>query len=148
MDWWNKNTLFERSCRVPLIVAAPGAKAGRVSRSLVELVDLYPTVVEYCQLRAPHDLAGQSLRPLLEDPSRKGKDAAFTFVARGKDEYGQAVRTDRWRCIQWTDGSTELYDHTKDKQETNNLARDPQHAATVRRLRGLLKTIGPPPSLK
>ena len=57
-NWWNKNTLFERSCRVPMIVAAPGAKAGGVCPALVELVDLYPTVADYCGVRAAH--AGRS----------------------------------------------------------------------------------------
>ena len=113
-NWWNKNTLFERSCRVPLIVAAPGARGGQVCRSLVELVDLYPTVADFCGLQPPHALAGQSLRPLLADPLRKGRDAAFTLVARGGGQYGQAVRTERWRYIRWSDGANELYDEAND----------------------------------
>lgn len=136
--WWNKNTLFERSCRVPCIVTAPGGKRGEVCRSLVELVDLYPTVADYCGVEAPHRLAGQSLRPLVEDPSRRGKPAAFTFVARGPKHYGQAVRTDRWRYIQWSDGSAELYDEQNDPEEIRDLSADPIQAPVVGELKRLL----------
>ena len=142
-NWWNKNTLFERSCRVPMIVAAPGAKAASVCRSQVELVDLYPTVADYCGVQASHKLAGQSLRPLLENPAAPGKSAAYTLVSRGGSQYGQAVRTDRWRYIQWTDGNCELYDETADREETNNLSHNPAHAATIESMKKLLAVVGP-----
>jgi uncharacterized sulfatase len=118
-DWWNKNTLFERSCRTPLIVAAPGVKPG-VARGLVELVDLFPTVADFCGVKPPPGLAGQSLRPLLEDPSRSGKPAAITMVTRGPNR-GDSLRTDRWRYTVWSDGARELYDHASDPQETRNV---------------------------
>ncbi len=141
--WWNKNTLFERSCRVPLIIAAPGAQAGAVSRGLVELVDLYPTVTDFCGLDAPHALAGRSLRPLLENPAGPGKPAAYTLVARGRSAYGQTVRTERWRFTRWSDGGAELYDENGDREETRNLAGAPEHAAAIRDLQKLLDAIGP-----
>jgi uncharacterized sulfatase len=142
-NWWNKNTLFERSCRVPFIVAAPGAKAGQVCRSLIELVDLYPTVADYCGVAAPHPLAGQSLRPLLENPAAPGREAAFTLVTRGAAGYGQAVRTAQWRYIQWSDGGAELYDERNDPEETRNLAGDSRHAAIVKEHQHLLARVGP-----
>jgi uncharacterized sulfatase len=141
--WWNKNTLFERSCRVPLIVAAPGAKAGKVCPGLVELVDLYPTVADYCGVKAPHKLTGQSLRPLLEDPTRKSKEAAFTLVTRGRGAYGQSVRTDGWRFTRWSDGTTELYDELNDPEEIRNLAADPNLASTRQKMQQHLDEIGP-----
>ena len=122
-DWWNKNTLFDRSCRAPLMIAAPGVKAG-VARGLVEFVDLYPTVAELCGLTPPPKLAGQSLRPLLRDPAAPGKPAAFTLVTRGPNQRGDSVRTDRWRYTAWSDGARELYDHTADPGETKNVAAD------------------------
>lgn len=142
-NWWNKNTLFERSCRVPLIVVAPGAKRGEVCRSLVEFVDLYPTVADYCGVKASHQLAGESLRPLLVNPAGQGREAAFTLVTRGGTGYGQTVRTDRWRYTQWSDGAAELYDELNDPQETYDLAKDPQHAAQIQELKRLLAKIGP-----
>lgn len=147
-NWWNKNTLFERSCRVPLIVVAPGGKAGVVYKPLVEFVDLYPTVADYCGLRAPHALAGQSLRPRLENPALPGKPAAYTLVWRGGDQYGQAVRTERWRYIQWTDGTCELYDEANDREETYDLSQRPEHAATVASLKAMLSAVGPFEPLK
>jgi uncharacterized sulfatase len=142
-NWWNKSTLFERSCRVPLMIAAPGARPGQVCRSPVELVDLYPTVADFCRLQPPHALAGRSLRPLLAEPSAKGRDTAFTLVTRGPGQYGQAVRTERWRYIRWSDGAHELYDEANDPQETHDVASDPRHAALIRELQTLLKRVGP-----
>lgn len=128
--WWNKNTLFDRSCRAPLIVAAPGAKEGKVFQPPVEFVDIYPTVADFCGTPAPHRLAGRSLRPVLEDPTRAHKAAAFTMVTRG-ERFGQSVRAGQWRFTRWSDGKTELYDHSADPEETRNLASHPEHRGTV-----------------
>ena len=141
-NWWNKNTLFERSCRAPFIIAAPDAKRGGVCRSLIEFVDLYPTLADYCGVKAPHQLPGESLRPLLQNPAEKGRDAAFTLVTRGRN-YGQAIRTERWRYIQWSDGNAELYDEFADPEETQDLAGDPMHASLLAELKARLGKIGP-----
>lgn len=135
-DWWNKNTLFERSCRAPLIVAAPGVRPG-VARGLVEFVDLYPTLAELCGLAPPAGLAGQSFRPLLADPSAPGKPAALTVVTRGPNRRGDSIRTDRWRYTQWSDDAQELYDHAADPEETRNVAEE--HADVVAQLRERLE---------
>lgn len=142
-NWWNKSTLFERSCRVPCVIVAPGAKHGEVCHSLIEFVDLYPTIIDYCDVGAPHKLAGQSLRPLLEDPTRPGKQAAFTLVTRGGGRYGQAVRTQRWRYIHWSDGNAELYDEANDPQEVHDLSDDPARSNTIAELQVRLAGIGP-----
>jgi uncharacterized sulfatase len=132
-EWWNKNTLFERSCRAPLIIAAPGTKPG-VARGLVEFVDVYPTVAEFCGVPAPAGLAGQSVRPLFRDPSQPGKAAAFTLVTRGPQQRGNSVRTDRWRYTEWSDGARELYDHQNDAGENHNLAGHAEHAGVLKEL--------------
>lgn len=119
-QWWNKNTLFERSTRTPLIIAAPGGKPG-VAHGLVELVDLYPTIAEFCDFQPPAGLAGQSLRPMLVDPLFPGKAAAYTIVTRGAQQRGDSIRTDRWRYTEWSDGTRELYDHFADPEETRNV---------------------------
>ncbi len=120
-EWWNKNTLFERSCRAPLMIAAPGVQPG-VARGIVEFVDLYPTIAELCGLAPPPALAGQSLVPLLRNPAAPGKSAAFTVVVRGSNQRGDSIRTERWRYTRWSDGATELYDHAADPEETRNVA--------------------------
>jgi uncharacterized sulfatase len=137
--WWNKNTLFERSCRAPLVIAAPGLKGGQTSRSLVEFVDLYPTVADFCGLKMPHQGAGASLKPLLANPAANIKDAAFTLVTHGSKAHGQSVRTARWRFTRWSDGQIELYDHDIDPEENHNVAQT--NSAVVAQLDARLKTL-------
>ena len=140
-NWWNKDTLFERSCRVPLIIAAPEIKGGQTTRSLVEFVDLYPTVADFCDLKMPHASAGMSLKPILANPAVTIKDAAFTLVTRGSKLYGQSVRTTRWRFTHWSDGQNELYDHDTDLEENHNVAN--ANPAVVAQLAARLKALPP-----
>jgi|SRR5581483_11578606 len=142
--WWNKNTLFERSCRVPVIVVAPGGQRGAVCHSLVELLDFYPTVADYCGLTPPHPLAGTSLRSLLADPAAPGRAAAYTLVVRAASHYGQSVRTDRWRYTSWSDGTAELYDEQNDPEENHDVSAAPANAGLVASMQQLLAKIGPP----
>lgn len=143
--WWNKNTLFERSCRAPLIVAGPGVAAGGVSRTPVEFVDLYPTVADYCGVAPRHELAGRSLRPVLEDPARAHRGAAFTLVTRGPRAYGRSVTDGRWRLTRWSDGIRELYDHRDDPEETREVSAGAGNAEVLRRLESLLASLPPWP---
>lgn len=147
---WHKNTLFERSARVPLIVCAPGMLGnGRRSKALVELVDLYPTLADLCGLPPPEGVEGLSLAPLLGNPARNWKKGALTVASRGKErkadpspvEYlGRSVRTKRWRYTEWDEGrrGVELYDHESDPGELRNLAEEPRLAAVRAELRSLL----------
>jgi len=138
-QWWNKNTLFERSCRAPLIIAAPGMKGGQTTRSLVEFVDLYPTITDFCGLAMPHTAVGTSLRPVLADPSVSIKDAAFTLVTRSPKLHAQSVRTSRWRFTRWSDGQTELYDHAIDPEELHDVST--QHANIITELTARLQEL-------
>jgi iduronate 2-sulfatase len=95
-------------------------------------------------MQAPPQLEGTSFVPLLKDPLCKWKGAAFTQVlmpAEPKDVMGRALRTDRWRYIEWDEGKqgTQLYDHENDPHEYTNLTTDSQHAATVKKLSVQLK---------
>jgi iduronate 2-sulfatase len=133
-NWWNKNTLFERSCRTPCVIVAPGVKP-RLTASLVEFIDLYPTIAELCGLPAPSHVEGNSLVPLLNDSAAEVRDAAITYVDRGGKGHGKSIRTDRWRYTHWSDGAAELYDHRSDPEEWHNLAADPKLAAIVGELK-------------
>jgi uncharacterized sulfatase len=139
--WWNKNTVFELSARVPLIMVTPGMKSkGKSCSRIVEFVDIYPTLADLCGLSAPDNLEGKSFKPLLKNPNLSWKKAAFTQVQRGKIA-GRSVRTGRWRYTEWDGGrqGVELYDHDNDPGEYYNLARDSQYTQTIARLKRLLR---------
>jgi len=138
---WKKQSDFEGSARVPVILAAPGQKAkGEACFRTVELLDLYPTLADLCGLTPPANLAGKSLKPLLDNPRAPWSKPAFTQVWRGGFA-GYSVRTERWRYTEWDEGrkGTELYDYQTDPQELTNLAGDPQHAATLAELKAMVR---------
>jgi len=144
---WMKQSLFEESARVPMIWVVPGMKTkGKASPRTVEFVDIYPTLADLCGLTPPKNLAGASLRPLLDNPLAAWTKPAFTQVQRGGYP-GHSVRTERWRYTEWQDGAegVELYDQDADPHEYNNLAKDPKYAATVEELKALVKKNWPVP---
>jgi iduronate 2-sulfatase len=146
---WQKQLLFEESNRVPLIFAGPGVAGRGASPRIVELLDIYPTLVELCSLPQPkHKLEGVSLAPLLKDPNAQRDRPAYSQVQRGTDQsparppvMGRSVRTDRWRYSEWDDGrlGRELYDHDHDPHEYKNLADDPDKAQVVSEMNRILK---------
>lgn len=126
---WQKQTLFEDATRVPLIFAGPGIKKNKkINEDPVELVDLYPTIMDLVQMQTPEFVSGQSLLPLIKNfdyPLRKNALTELqVYTGKGKVQ-GYTLRTNRYRLNQWEqngDFSYELYDHTIDKNELNNLA--------------------------
>ena len=92
---WMKQSCFEESARVPLIISAPGKGTGQTCARPVELIDVYPTLTDLAGVAAPKNLEGTSLRPLLERPTAEWKRPAYTQVQRGPFP-GHSVRTERW----------------------------------------------------
>jgi uncharacterized sulfatase len=134
---WRKDTLFEEALRTPLIVAAPGIpRPGEPSRSLAELLDVYPTLLELTGLPDPGGLDGVSLAPALRDPSHRVRSAARSYRRVEAPRLGASVRDGRWRLTQWPDGSLELYDLVDDPGTRRNLSAELEDVAS--RLRGLL----------
>lgn len=126
---WGKTTNFELDTRVPLIVREPGMKAaGTRTSSLVELVDLYPTLVDLVGLPSRNGISGQSFRPILNDPEKQTKSAAFSQYPRGGGLMGYSMRTDKFRLTHWihlasdTIRATELYEYSNGLVEEKNLA--------------------------
>jgi arylsulfatase A-like enzyme len=144
---WTKMTNFERGTRVPLLVRLPKqATAGGRARGFVELVDLYPTLVELCGLPNPAHLEGTSFVPLLADPTKPWKTAAFSeYLRPGKTPHlGRSIRTETHRYTEWTDPKNkvigvELYDYQVDPLEKQNRAADPQNNELVAKLAAQLK---------
>ena len=121
-------------------IAAPNTKAA-ITESLVESLDLFPTIAALAGLTAPVELQGKSLQSLLSDSSATIHDAVFTQVNRNNKTEGRSVRTLRWRFTQWTGGplesnpAAELYDEQNDPEELTNLAGEPRHADTIAELK-------------
>ncbi|TWU30432.1 sulfatase [Bythopirellula polymerisocia] len=113
-----KNSLWDRSTRVPLIFAGPGITPHAVCNRPVELLDIYPTLVELCGLPPRQGLEGVSLVPQLKNASAKRDRPAITTHNPGN----HGVRSEKWRYIIYADGSEELYNMQKDPNEWTNLA--------------------------
>ncbi len=145
--WWNKVTVFEIGARVPLMIWVPGgAQSAAPTDAIVELLDLYPTLMDYAGMAAPHPLSGKSLRPVLENPATAWSKPAFTQVKRPKIDLGYSVRAGDWRFTQWGvagEGGFELYQAEADRAGFYNLADDPAYAAVRSRLHARLKANYP-----
>lgn len=122
---WAKRTLWEESTRVPLLIAGPGIGGGSDCREPVSLLDVFPTLVDLCDLPANPHLEGVSLLPQLKDSTAARRYPAITSSYFGN----HSIRTKNWRLIVYEDGAQELYDHRTDSDEFNNLADDPAHTA-------------------
>jgi arylsulfatase A-like enzyme len=121
---WRKFTLWEEATRCPLMIVAPGVGKPGVCTRPVSLMDIYPTLVDLCGLGKNNRLEGNSLVPLLRNPSAKWEQPALTTNGYRCD----SLRSERWRYIRYADGSDELYDHGNDALEWTNLAGKPEHA--------------------
>lgn len=144
---WMKQSCFEESARVPLIIAQPGKNSPRGSCArIVELLDLYPTIADLAGYKTPGHLQGASLRPLLQNPNAPWERPAFTQVQRGGFP-GHSIRTEKWRYTEWDGGKkgVELYDHSVDPKELNNLASEPKYSDIVGSMKALAKKNWPVP---
>ena len=133
-DFWAKVSLREESAAVPLIISVPG-KQRQVCDSLVELIDLYPTMASLCGLKVPDRLQGEDIAAMLDDPKVTVRDAAFSVAPSRK---GFLLREDRWAYIQYGEdasGGIELFDMNADPKQYTNLATSPDQLVTVERFK-------------
>jgi len=120
-EHWAKRTLWQDGSGVPMIIAGPGIAQGRICDKPVQLLDLYPTLLDLTGLAANPQHEGHSLRPLLEDPA-----ANWPHTARSSfGPENVAIVSEQFRYIHYTDGSEELYHRKTDPHEWSNLASDP-----------------------
>jgi arylsulfatase A-like enzyme len=156
-----KNTTWEESTRVPMVIAGPGIAADMECFTPVSLIDLYPTLVDYCHLpQSPNldgnrkELDGFSMIPLLKDPEAghwEGPEVALTAVCSQqkleKDQAGPvdqqhySARSERYRYILYRTGEEELYDHLYDPYEWFNLAGDPGYIEIKKELNSKLVSL-------
>jgi arylsulfatase A-like enzyme len=121
----HKFTLWERATHIPFVVVALGVTSpGAICQQPVDMLDLFPTLNDLCSLPDVDRLDGQSIVPLLKDPTQTWKRPAIT--SHGQNNH--SVRSKRWRYIRYADGGEELYDHSNDPNEWTNLATRPEHA--------------------
>lgn len=135
-----KNTLWERSTRVPLIFAGPGITSGGRCEQPAELLDMFPTINDLCGLPQPAGLEGHSLLPQLQDANAEREWPAIT--THNHDNH--SIRSRDWRFIQYADGSEELYNMRDDADEWNNLAQDQAYTEVLQQHRKWLPESLPP----
>jgi iduronate 2-sulfatase len=136
-DFWAKVSLRDESAMVPLIICVPGKQAS-VCSSLVELIDLYPTVSKLCGLEVPANIQGKDISSMLDDPTQTVRDAAFSVAPMRE---GFLLREDRWAFIQYGEDASagiELFDCVKDPQQFYNVAHE--NASEVARFQAKLRS--------
>jgi len=135
---WRKFALWEEATHNVLMLAAPGVTSpGGRCDAPVNLLDIYPTLIDLCNLRQREELEGASLISLLKNPETEWGQPTLTTYGRNN----HSVRSKRWRYIRYSDGTEELYDHKVDELEWTNLAEDAQYSEIKERLaRWLPKT--------
>lgn len=145
---WMKQTVFEASARVPMLIGGAGIeKRGARTKRTVELLDLYPTLADLCQLNGtPPDLDGRSFVPLTRNSNAAWDKPAITQVRRVRESatvMGYSLRNERYRYTSWADGSLgeELYDYERDPRELKNLASDASSADKKQELSRQLREI-------
>lgn len=139
---WCKHSNVENDTNAPLLISVPGMEhQGKGTDALVEFVDIYPTLAELAGLPLPDHLEGTSAVPLLQNPERSWKQAAFSQYPRSVDGellMGYSMRTGRYRFTRWVNRedpdwvhAIELYDHATDPWENVNIAGDSGNAALI-----------------
>lgn len=137
-----KNTLWDRSTRVPLIFVGPGVTAGGRCLRPAELLDIYPTLIDLCGLPRRDDLEGISLLPQLREATAPRDRPAMTSHNQGN----HGIRSERWRYIRYADGSEELYDLQADPHEWENIISEPASAAVADEHRRWIPSVDVPPA--
>ncbi|MHC4657042.1 MAG: sulfatase/phosphatase domain-containing protein [Planctomycetota bacterium] len=138
---WCKHCNFETSLHSPLIVTAPGIKAGQKTNALTEYLDIYPSLCRLCDLSLPAHLQGKSFVPLMKKPNLPWKEAVFSRYYNG-----DSVKTDRYRYTEWhrkngTRYARMLYDHKTDPHENVNISELPKNKALVKKLSKMLQQV-------
>jgi iduronate 2-sulfatase len=144
---WCKHTNFELDTHVPLIFSGAGVPVDARCTALVEYIDMFPTIADWCGFDSPQSCEGHSLKPLFTNPQQPWSKTAISQYPRSGG-MGYTVRDETWRYTEWRDKkgtvyARELYDHSETDVASINVVDDPQHTQTVARLRANLQQLHP-----
>ncbi len=146
---WTKFTNYNIDTHVPFIIKSNDARHNhKTINQFVEMVDVFPTLCDLTGLEIPENIHGMSALPIMNDNSKKGKEAVFAqflkesywAVPEGNEQMGYSILTDDFHYIAWQDwkskdwGVTELYDLNKDPNENVNVAENQSYASIVHML--------------
>ena len=148
-DLWQKPNLFENTLRIPLIISNPrAARTGISSNSLIELIDVYPTLLELSEIEIPEHVSGESFAELVERPNSPFRKSVLSQshaqISKPNSEkgniFGYSLRTEQFRYTEWAGGTygTELYNHKDDARENTNLSSHDTYQSIKERLRQIL----------
>ncbi|MDG1804114.1 sulfatase [Flavicella sp.] len=136
-EHWSKQTLWEESAKTPLIIFDPSKSKGEVSVRTVSLIDVYPTLIDLCDLPKKQDLDGNSFEHLVSNPKGKWNHSALTTKGLGN----HTLRNENYRYIVYSDGFEELYDHRNDPMEWKNIAKESSSKKVLKNFREELKEL-------
>jgi arylsulfatase A-like enzyme len=136
-EHWSKNVLWERSAKTPLLIFDPRDGKGKISTSIISLLDVYPTLVEMANLPQKNDLEGKSIFSLVKNPANE----IHEFVLTSKDKDVHSLRNKNYRYTVYNDGFEELYDHRNDPNEWTNIANNATNKDVLEKFRKELKSI-------
>ena len=137
-DHWQKGTLWEEATNSMLMFRVPGVtKSGGVTKRCVSLQDLYPTLLDLCQLQRPEHVDGKSVLPILQNPQADWQSTAISYLY---NQYA-AIRTEKFRYIRYKEGQQELYDIRNDPHEWKNQANNPEYEKVIRELNDRLPAV-------
>jgi arylsulfatase A-like enzyme len=135
-----KHALWEEATHAPLMFAGPGIPSGKIIADPVELLSIYPTLLELSGLPSNKRNEGRTLVPLMKGHMPNPEQYALTTYGMNN----HAVRTKDFRYIRYEDGAEELYDHRKDPNEWTNLAGDKSYRKTIARMKKYLPDVNVP----
>ena len=149
-NWWTKRSNCEFDTRIPLILRFPGQKsAGQKTDAIVEAVDIFPALLNSCDFPIPEYMEGTSFLPLVKDPDRQWKKAAFSQYPRGPRgapgyKEGYSIRTKNYRYTEWRNKNgkvlaREFYDYIKDPLESRNLFGERKYKDLIKKHEKILK---------
>ncbi len=135
---YNKSTLWEEGTKTTFMIKIPGhPMSGQKIDVPVSLLDLYPTLVELCNLPPNSNLQGESILPIIDNPDQYANRLVYSTI--GPENH--SIRTKKWRYTRYRKGTEELYDHENDSLEHTNLIHDNAYSDNLAKLKFSMDSV-------